>query len=104
MRVGLALALSSFGSMGAAPIQGALLTAGFEWSRPIAFSAVSFLYFFSSLLFNENLRAWFVVEPVFLPSPAPCILEERSPKKSEPLFRKSCWEVDYQTVKVNIDR
>jgi len=39
MRVGLALALSSFGSMGAAPIQGALLTAGFQWSRPIAFSA-----------------------------------------------------------------
>ncbi|KAJ3804240.1 MFS general substrate transporter [Lentinula aff. lateritia] len=38
-RVGLALALSSFGSLGAAPIQGALLQANFLWIRPIAFSS-----------------------------------------------------------------
>ncbi|KAJ7108854.1 MFS general substrate transporter [Mycena crocata] len=38
-RTGLALALSSFGSLASAPIQGALLTRDFIWIRPIAFSA-----------------------------------------------------------------
>lgn len=41
-RTGLALALSSFGSLGAAPVQGALLTHDFHWIRPIAFSAVRY--------------------------------------------------------------
>jgi len=36
-RTGLALALSSFGSLGAA-VQGALLTSDFEWRKPIIFS------------------------------------------------------------------
>jgi len=39
-RTGLALALSSFGSLGAAPVQGALLTSDFDWSKPIIFSGV----------------------------------------------------------------
>ncbi|KAJ6595661.1 MFS general substrate transporter [Mycena vulgaris] len=38
-RTGLALALSSVGSLSSAPIQGALLTRDFIWIRPIAFSA-----------------------------------------------------------------
>ncbi|KAJ7163767.1 MFS general substrate transporter [Mycena filopes] len=38
-RTGLALALSSVGSLASAPIQGALLTSEFIWLRPIAFSA-----------------------------------------------------------------
>ncbi|KAJ7163768.1 MFS general substrate transporter, partial [Mycena filopes] len=38
-RTGLALALSSVGSLVSAPIQGALLTREFHWIRPIAFSA-----------------------------------------------------------------
>ncbi|KAJ7691747.1 MFS general substrate transporter [Mycena rosella] len=38
-RTGLALALSSVGSLSSAPIQGALLTTSFIWIRPIAFSA-----------------------------------------------------------------
>ncbi|KAF7360506.1 MFS general substrate transporter [Mycena venus] len=38
-RTGLALALSSVGSLSSAPIQGALLTSEFIWIRPIAFSA-----------------------------------------------------------------
>ncbi|KAJ7906291.1 MFS general substrate transporter [Mycena leptocephala] len=38
-RTGIALALGSFGSLGSAPIQGALLTRDFLWIRPIAFSA-----------------------------------------------------------------
>ncbi|KAJ7892922.1 MFS general substrate transporter [Mycena olivaceomarginata] len=37
-RTGIALALGSFGALGSAPIQGALLTTGFLWIRPIAFS------------------------------------------------------------------
>ncbi|KAJ7359414.1 MFS general substrate transporter [Mycena albidolilacea] len=37
-RTGIALALGSFGSLGSAPIQGALLTSNFLWMRPIAFS------------------------------------------------------------------
>ncbi|KAJ6549501.1 major facilitator superfamily domain-containing protein [Mycena sp. CBHHK59/15] len=40
-RIGLALALSSFGSLGSAPIQGALLTHRFLWTRPIVFSGVA---------------------------------------------------------------
>ncbi|KAF7298315.1 MFS general substrate transporter [Mycena kentingensis (nom. inval.)] len=40
-RAGIALALGSFGSLGAAPIQGALLTTQYLWVRPVAFSAVS---------------------------------------------------------------
>ncbi|KAJ7741262.1 MFS general substrate transporter [Mycena metata] len=40
-RIGLALALSSFGSLGSAPIQGALLTDRFLWTRPIVFSGVA---------------------------------------------------------------
>ncbi|KAJ6584098.1 MFS general substrate transporter [Mycena vulgaris] len=40
-RIGLALALSSFGSLGSAPIQGALLTDRFLWTRPIVFSGAS---------------------------------------------------------------
>jgi hypothetical protein len=39
-RTGIALALGSFGALGSAPIQGALLTTGFLWIRPIAFSGV----------------------------------------------------------------
>ncbi|KAJ7666110.1 MFS general substrate transporter [Mycena polygramma] len=39
-RTGIALALGSFGVLGSAPIQGALLTREFLWIRPIAFSAV----------------------------------------------------------------
>ncbi|KAF5357445.1 hypothetical protein D9757_011593 [Collybiopsis confluens] len=39
-RTGLGLALSSVGSLVAAPIQGQLLTPHFIWIRPIAFSAV----------------------------------------------------------------
>ncbi|KAF7341102.1 MFS general substrate transporter [Mycena venus] len=38
-RTGIALALGSFGALGAAPIQGALLTRDFFWIRPVAFSA-----------------------------------------------------------------
>ncbi|KAJ7512841.1 MFS general substrate transporter [Mycena galericulata] len=38
-RTGIALALGSFGSLGSAPIQGALLTRDFLWIRPVAFSA-----------------------------------------------------------------
>ncbi|KAJ7055098.1 MFS general substrate transporter [Mycena amicta] len=38
-RAGIALALGSVGSLGAAPIQGALLTRNFHWVRPVAFSA-----------------------------------------------------------------
>ncbi|KAJ7859261.1 MFS general substrate transporter [Mycena leptocephala] len=38
-RTGIALALGSFGCLGSAPIQGALLTRNFFWLRPIAFSA-----------------------------------------------------------------
>ncbi|KAF7360295.1 MFS general substrate transporter [Mycena venus] len=38
-RTGIALALGSFGCLGSAPIQGALLTTDFLWIRPIAFSA-----------------------------------------------------------------
>ncbi|KAJ7029303.1 MFS general substrate transporter [Mycena alexandri] len=40
-RIGLALALSSFGSLGSAPIQGALLTDKFLWTRPIVFSGAA---------------------------------------------------------------
>ncbi|KDR74762.1 hypothetical protein GALMADRAFT_157350 [Galerina marginata CBS 339.88] len=39
-RIGIALALSSFGSLGAVPVQGSLLTSDFIWSRPIIFSGV----------------------------------------------------------------
>ncbi|KAJ6470657.1 major facilitator superfamily domain-containing protein [Mycena vitilis] len=39
-RTGIALALGSFGVLGSAPIQGALLTREFLWIRPIAFSAI----------------------------------------------------------------
>ncbi|KAJ7113185.1 major facilitator superfamily domain-containing protein, partial [Mycena epipterygia] len=39
-RTGIALGLSSFGSLASAPIQGALLTRDFLWIRPVAFSAV----------------------------------------------------------------
>ncbi|KAF5328479.1 hypothetical protein D9758_018602 [Tetrapyrgos nigripes] len=39
-RVGLALALSSFGSLGAAPVQGSLLGKDFDWIKPISFSAM----------------------------------------------------------------
>lgn len=39
-RTGLALALSSFGSLGAAPVQGALLGPEFDWNKPIIFSGV----------------------------------------------------------------
>ncbi|KAJ7461837.1 MFS general substrate transporter [Mycena galericulata] len=46
-RTGLALALSSIGSLSSAPIQGALLTNEFIWIRPIAFSAVSFVFTWS---------------------------------------------------------
>ncbi|KAJ7760057.1 MFS general substrate transporter [Mycena maculata] len=38
-RTGIALALGSFGCLGSAPIQGALLTRDFFWIRPVAFSA-----------------------------------------------------------------
>ncbi|KAK7044750.1 MFS general substrate transporter [Favolaschia claudopus] len=38
-RTGIALALGSFGVLGSAPIQGALLTSSFIWIRPVAFSA-----------------------------------------------------------------
>ncbi|KAJ7827453.1 MFS general substrate transporter [Mycena leptocephala] len=37
-RTGIALALGSFGALGSAPIQGALLTRDFLWIRPVAFS------------------------------------------------------------------
>jgi len=37
-RTGVALALTSFASLGAAPVQGALLTSNFEWNKPIIFS------------------------------------------------------------------
>lgn len=73
MRVGLALALSSFGSMGAAPIQGALLTAGFEWSRPIAFSAVSLLCFCFYLHYSMRLlesSLWRDMYLCYYPHPA----------------------------------
>ncbi|KAF5375329.1 hypothetical protein D9757_009671 [Collybiopsis confluens] len=45
-RTGLGLALSSVGSLVAAPIQGQLLTPHFIWIRPIAFSAVRTIYRF----------------------------------------------------------
>ncbi|KAJ7160288.1 MFS general substrate transporter [Mycena filopes] len=50
-RTGIALALGSFGSLGSAPIQGALLTRSFYWIRPVAFSAV--------LLSNDHGRTVF---------------------------------------------
>ncbi|KAJ7451634.1 MFS general substrate transporter [Mycena latifolia] len=40
-RIGFALALSGFGALGSAPIQGALLTDKFLWTRPIVFSGAS---------------------------------------------------------------
>ncbi|KAJ7643878.1 MFS general substrate transporter [Roridomyces roridus] len=43
VRIGLALALGSFGSLGSAPIQGALLTDRFLWNRPIIFSGVAMM-------------------------------------------------------------
>ncbi|KAJ6588971.1 MFS general substrate transporter [Mycena capillaripes] len=48
-RTGIALALGSFGALGSAPIQGALLTREFLWIRPITFSAAS--VFVSGLCF-----------------------------------------------------
>jgi len=48
-RTGLALAIASFGILGSAPAQGALLSDQFKWLRPIAFSST--LLFGSSLLF-----------------------------------------------------
>ncbi|KAG5721998.1 Riboflavin transporter MCH5 [Termitomyces sp. T112] len=39
-RTGLALAIGSFGCLGSAPIQGALLTNRFNWIRPTAFSGI----------------------------------------------------------------
>ncbi|KAF9554461.1 MFS general substrate transporter [Agrocybe pediades] len=39
-RTGLAFALTSFGTLGAAPVQGALLTSNFNWKVPIIFSGV----------------------------------------------------------------
>ncbi|KAF7371128.1 MFS general substrate transporter [Mycena sanguinolenta] len=38
-RVGIALALSSLGTLFSAPIQGALLTSEYHWIRPVAFAA-----------------------------------------------------------------
>ncbi|KDR74779.1 hypothetical protein GALMADRAFT_141116 [Galerina marginata CBS 339.88] len=39
-RTGLALAMASFGLLGAAPVQGSLLTSEFLWSKPMIFSGV----------------------------------------------------------------
>ncbi|KAF9539781.1 MFS general substrate transporter [Agrocybe pediades] len=49
-RIGLALAFSSLGILGSAPLQGALLTTRFEWSRPIVFSGA--LTAVSTILFE----------------------------------------------------
>ncbi|KAG7095595.1 hypothetical protein E1B28_006325 [Marasmius oreades] len=51
-RTGLGLALSSVGSLVAAPIQGQLLTPDFVWIRPIAFSAS--VLFASSVCFGAT--------------------------------------------------
>ncbi|KAF8148400.1 MFS general substrate transporter [Crassisporium funariophilum] len=53
-RAGLALALSSFGSLGAAPVQGALLTDQFLWTKPIAFSGTLMV---ASALVSRHLLA-----------------------------------------------
>ncbi|PPQ75778.1 hypothetical protein CVT24_002639 [Panaeolus cyanescens] len=46
-RTGLALALGSFGSLGSAPVQGALLTDDFHWNRPIIFSGACILHLYT---------------------------------------------------------
>ncbi|KAJ7932789.1 major facilitator superfamily domain-containing protein [Mycena leptocephala] len=43
-RTGIALALGSFGALGSAPIQGALLTRDFLWIRPVAFLGIVIIY------------------------------------------------------------
>ena len=48
----MALALSSFGSLGSAPIQGALLTHEFLWKRPIIFSGVRCVFISRSTTTN----------------------------------------------------
>lgn len=42
-RTGIGLAIGSFGALGAAPSQGALLTGAFLWHKPIIFSGVSLI-------------------------------------------------------------
>ncbi|KAJ7274249.1 major facilitator superfamily domain-containing protein [Mycena rebaudengoi] len=56
-RIGLALALSSFGSLGSAPIQGALLTHDFLWIRPIIFSATAMFVGAACFLVTRMLQA-----------------------------------------------
>ncbi|KDR74772.1 hypothetical protein GALMADRAFT_70573 [Galerina marginata CBS 339.88] len=45
-RTGIALALGSFGLLGSAPVQGALLTSEFKWIRPMVFSGVSLSFIY----------------------------------------------------------
>ncbi|PPQ72883.1 hypothetical protein CVT26_003504 [Gymnopilus dilepis] len=62
-RIGIALAISSFGSLGAAPVQGALLESTYEWNRPIAFSGVllvvaSFIFLLARTILSKERSTW----------------------------------------------
>ncbi|KAJ6604985.1 MFS general substrate transporter [Mycena sp. CBHHK59/15] len=56
-RTGLALAISSIGSLASAPIQGALLTSNFCWIRPAAFSSSMLLVGAGCFLVTRMLQA-----------------------------------------------
>jgi len=62
-RIGIALAISSFGTLGASPVQGALLTSNFMWSKPIVFSGVlmtaaSFIFLLARTLLARERSTW----------------------------------------------
>ncbi|KAF8868817.1 MFS general substrate transporter [Gymnopilus junonius] len=62
-RIGIALAFSSFGSLGSAPVQGALLTSTYIWSRPIIFSGVlmvaaSFVFLLARMVLAKERGTW----------------------------------------------
>ena len=64
-RTGIALAIGSFGALGAAPAQGALLTDAYLWHRAIIFSGVRYLlliilHYYSKYSFQVMLFASFV--------------------------------------------
>ncbi|KAJ7103759.1 MFS general substrate transporter [Mycena epipterygia] len=56
-RTGLALALSSVGSLASAPIQGALLTGSFIWIRPVAFSGCMMFAGAGAFIIARTLQA-----------------------------------------------
>jgi len=56
-RTGLALALSSVGSLASAPIQGALLTSNYFWVRPVGFSGCMIFAGAGAFLIARTLQA-----------------------------------------------